>query len=45
MSLGWLAADFARRNPEWARTLYLEIWPSVLVSETPVRHSIGSRAI
>src|ERR1700720_4119211 len=23
----WLAADFARRNPEWARTLYLEIWP------------------
>lgn len=36
----WLAADFARRNPEWARTLYLEIWPSVLVSETSVRHSI-----
>lgn len=36
----WLAADFARRNPEWARTLYLEIWPSVLVSETPVRHGI-----
>lgn len=36
----WLAADFARRNPEWARVLYLEIWPSVLVSETPVRHSI-----
>lgn len=37
----WLAADFARRNPEWARTLYLEIWPSVLVSETNVRHSIN----
>jgi AcrR family transcriptional regulator len=36
----WLAADFARRNPEWARTLYLEIWPSVLISETDVRHSI-----
>jgi len=36
----WLAADFARRNPEWARTLYLEIWPSVLVTESPVRHSI-----
>jgi AcrR family transcriptional regulator len=36
----WLAADFARRNPEWARTLYLEIWPSVLVSETAVRHSL-----
>lgn len=37
----WLAADFARRNPDWARVLYLEIWPSVLVSETPVRHSIN----
>jgi TetR/AcrR family transcriptional regulator, fatty acid metabolism regulator protein len=36
----WLAADFARRNPEWARTLYLEIWPSVLISESTVRHSI-----
>src|SRR6202167_2101661 len=35
-----LAADFARRNPEWARTLYLEIWPSVFVSETPLRHGI-----
>jgi AcrR family transcriptional regulator len=36
----WLAADFARRNPEWARTLYLEIWPSVLLNESSVRHSI-----
>lgn len=36
----WLAADFARRNPEWARTLYLEIWPSVLVSGSEVRHSL-----
>jgi AcrR family transcriptional regulator len=36
----WKAADFARRNPEWARTLYLEIWPSVLISETDVRHGI-----
>jgi AcrR family transcriptional regulator len=36
----WLAADFARRNPEWARTLYLEIWPSVLITESPVRHGI-----
>lgn len=35
-----LAADFARRNPEWARTLYLEIWPSVLVTQSDVRHSI-----
>lgn len=37
----WLAVDFARRNPEWSRTLYLEIWPSVLVSETMVRHAIN----
>jgi AcrR family transcriptional regulator len=36
----WLAADFARRNPDWARTLYLEIWPSVLINESSVRHSI-----
>ena len=34
----WLAADFARRNPEWARVLYLEIWPSVLVTESLLRH-------
>lgn len=40
----WLAADYARRNPEWARTLYLEIWPSVLLSETKVRHSIDDYA-
>src|ERR1700675_2881997 len=36
----WLAGGFLRRHPEWARTLYLEIWPSVLIGETPVRHSI-----
>lgn len=36
----WLSADFARRNPDWARTLYLEIWPSVLVREANVRQSI-----
>lgn len=35
----WLAADFARRNPEWARMLYLEIWPSVLITESPLRHA------
>lgn len=35
----WLAADFARRNPEWARVLYLEIWPSVLVTESGLRQS------
>jgi hypothetical protein len=34
-----LAADFARRNPEWARVLYLEIWPSVLVTESSLRQS------
>lgn len=34
-----LAADFARRNPDWARVLYLEIWPSVLVTESALRHS------
>lgn len=34
-----LAADFARRNPEWARALYLEIWPSVAVNESPVQTS------
>lgn len=34
-----LAADFARRNPDWARVLYLEIWPSVLVTESALRQS------
>lgn len=33
----WLSADYARRNPDWARTLYLEIWPSVLVGDSPAR--------
>lgn len=33
----WQTADFSRRHPEWARTFYLEIWPSVMVSETIVR--------
>jgi AcrR family transcriptional regulator len=36
----WLACDFARRNPDWARTLYLEIWPSVLITDSPVRQSL-----
>jgi AcrR family transcriptional regulator len=36
----WLTADFARRNPDWARTLYLEVWPSVLVEKTPVRRTL-----
>lgn len=33
----WLTADFARRDPDWARVLYLEIWPSVLIKEARVR--------
>lgn len=33
----WLSADFARRNPDWARILYLEIWPSVLVGNSRSR--------
>jgi AcrR family transcriptional regulator len=36
----WLSADFARRNPDWARTLYLEIWPSVLVKDSPARKGL-----
>lgn len=28
----YLSVDFARRNPDWARALYLEIWPSVTVA-------------
>ena len=40
----WLSADFARRNPDWARTLYLEIWPSVLVGDSPARHLLDDYA-
>ena len=36
----WLTVDFARRNQDWARTLYLEVWPSVLVKETRVKDSL-----
>ena len=36
----WLSADYGRRNPDWARTLYLEIWPSVLVGDSPSRESL-----
>ena len=35
----WLTADFARRNPEWARILYLDIWPGMLAAETQMRQS------
>ena len=40
----WMAADFARRHPEWARTLYLEVWPSVLVAEARVRTGLDEYA-
>ena len=36
----WLTVDFARRNQDWARTLYLEVWPSVLVKKTRVKQSL-----
>lgn len=36
----WLSADFARRNPLWARLLYLEIWPSVLVENSQLRQCL-----
>jgi AcrR family transcriptional regulator len=35
-----MAVDYARRNPDWARLLYLEIWPSVLVEEASVRRAL-----
>lgn len=39
-----LVADSARCNPEWARTQFLESWPSVMISETEVRHNIDDYA-
>jgi len=35
-----LAADYAHRNPDWARLLYIEIWPSVLIEEARVRRAV-----
>lgn len=35
-----MSADYAREHAEWARLLYLEIWPSVFVSETELNHSM-----
>ena len=35
-----MSADYAREHAEWARLLYLEIWPSVFVNETELRNSI-----
>lgn len=40
----WMSTDFARRNPEWARMLYLEVWPSVLVAEARVRTGLDEYA-
>ncbi len=39
-----MTADFAREHAEWARVFYLEIWPSVFVSETELRHSVDDFA-
>ena len=39
-----MSADYAREHAEWARLLYLEIWPSVFVTETDMRHSIDDYA-
>lgn len=36
----WLTVDFARRHQDWARTLYLEVWPSVMVNKTRVKDSL-----
>ncbi|MFX5199178.1 hypothetical protein ABTC72_19850, partial [Acinetobacter baumannii] len=35
-----MSADYAREHAEWARLLYLEIWPSVSVRDSELRHSI-----
>jgi AcrR family transcriptional regulator len=39
-----MLADFARQHAEWARLFYLEIWPSVFVSETQLRQNIDDFA-
>lgn len=39
-----MSADYAREHAEWARLLYLEIWPSVFVTKTDMRHSIDDYA-
>lgn len=39
-----MSADYAREHAEWARLLYLEIWPSVFVQDTELRHSIDDFA-
>lgn len=39
-----MLTDFVRENSEWARVFYLEIWPSVFVSETDLRHNVDDFA-
>jgi AcrR family transcriptional regulator len=39
-----LSIEFAERNPDWARLLYLEVWPSVLVKDSRVRFAIDRYA-
>jgi AcrR family transcriptional regulator len=41
----WLTVDFARRHPDWACVLYLEIWPSVLVKEERVGHILDAYSL
>ena len=36
-----MSADYARQHAEWARLLYVEIWPSVDVGESEVRHRLN----
>lgn len=36
-----MSADYAREHSEWARLLYLEIWPSVFVSEAELQSNIN----
>jgi AcrR family transcriptional regulator len=39
-----MAASFANRNPEWARVLYLEIWPSVMIKDSRLRDAVDDYA-
>ncbi len=39
-----MLTDFVRENSDWARVFYLEIWPSVFVSETDLRHNVDDFA-
>lgn len=39
-----LAGGFAGRHPDWARLLYVEIWPSVLALEARVRQVVDDYA-